>query len=188
MQQAVAIFCGSANGSQAIYVEHAELVGRTLAERGITLVYGGGKVGLMGAVANACLQAGGRVIGVMPRHLVEREIVHRGLTELYVVENMHERKNKMAELADGFIALAGGAGTMEEIFEQWTWAQIGLHHKPCAFLNTAGYYDDLFKFIEKMVEQQFTQQRYADMLCLSSNLHEILQHFQDYQAPPAKWQ
>lgn len=188
MQQSVAIFCGSSSGAAPIYVTHAELVGRTLAERGITLVYGGGKVGLMGAVANACLNAGGTVIGVMPRHLVEREIVHRGLSELHVVENMHERKHKMAELADGFIALAGGAGTLEEIFEQWTWAQIGLHQKPCAFLNTTGYYDDLFKFIEKMVEQQFTQQRYAEILCLSDQIEEILQHFQHYQAPIAKWQ
>ncbi|VTN77064.1 lysine decarboxylase family protein [Klebsiella pneumoniae] len=133
--KSIGIFCGSSAGEHPLYLETARLVGRTLAQQGLALVYGGGKVGLMGAVADAALEAGGVVIGVMPRGLVEREIAHRGLTELHVVEDMHERKTKMAALADGFIALPGGAGTLEEIFEQWTWAQLGIHEKPCAFLN-----------------------------------------------------
>ena len=133
--KSIGIFCGSSAGEHPLYLDTARLVGRTLAQQGLALVYGGGKVGLMGAVADAALEAGGVVIGVMPRGLVEREIAHRGLTELHVVEDMHERKTKMAALADGFIALPGGAGTLEEIFEQWTWAQLGIHEKPCAFLN-----------------------------------------------------
>ena len=139
--KSIGIFCGSSAGEHPLYLDTARLVGRTLAQQGLALVYGGGKVGLMGAVADAALEAGGVVIGVMPRGLVEREIAHRGLTELHVVEDMHERKTKMAALADGFIALPGGAGTLEEIFEQWTWAQLGIHEKPCAFLNIKGYYD-----------------------------------------------
>jgi len=118
-------------------------MGKALADRGIDLVYGGGRVGLMGAIADAALQAGGTVLGVIPQSLVDREIQHTGLTQLHVVATMHERKAKMAELADAFIALPGGAGTLEEIFEQWTWGQLGIHHKPCGFLNTNGYFDSL---------------------------------------------
>ncbi|STW42923.1 lysine decarboxylase family protein [Klebsiella variicola] len=136
--KSIGIFCGSSAGEHPLYLDTARLVGRTLAQQGLALVYGGGKVGLMGAVADAALEAGGVVIGVMPRGLVEREIAHRGLTELHVVEDMHERKTKMAALADGFIALPGGAGTLEEIFEQWTWAQLGIHEKPCAFPEYQG--------------------------------------------------
>ncbi len=151
--KSIGIFCGSSAGEHPLYLETARLVGRTLAQQGLALVYGGGKVGLMGAVADAALEAGGVVIGVMPRGLVEREIAHRGLTELHVVEDMHERKTKMAALADGFIALPGGAGTLEEIFEQWTWAQLGIHEKPCAFLNIKGYYDPLQAMVDNMVRE-----------------------------------
>lgn len=151
--KSIGIFCGSSAGEHPLYLETARLVGRTLAQQGLALVYGGGKVGLMGAVADAALEAGGVVIGVMPRGLVEREIAHRGLTELHVVEDMHERKTKMAALADGFIALPGGAGTLEEIFEQWTWAQLGIHEKPCAFLNIKGYYDPLQAMVDNMVRK-----------------------------------
>ncbi len=153
--KSIGIFCGSSAGEHPLYLETARLVGRTLAQQGLALVYGGGKVGLMGAVADAALEAGGVVIGVMPRGLVEREIAHRGLTELHVVEDMHERKTKMAALADGFIALPGGAGTLEEIFEQWTWAQLGIHEKPCAFLNIKGYYDPLQAMVDNMVREGF---------------------------------
>ncbi|MFB2539138.1 MULTISPECIES: TIGR00730 family Rossman fold protein [unclassified Acinetobacter] len=185
--QAIAIYCGSLIGQHDIYAEQARLVGKTLAQQNITLVYGGGHVGLMGEVANACLAAGGKVVGVMTKHLVDKEIAHKHLTELYVVENMHQRKQKMADLADGFIALAGGAGTMEEMFEQWTWAQIGIHQKPCAFLNTLNYYDDLFKFIQHMANESFLKQDYADMLIKSDDIEEIIQIFRTYHAPASKW-
>jgi uncharacterized protein (TIGR00730 family) len=185
--KSIAIFCGSAAGNNPIFIQTAQQVGRVLAQQQIQLVYGGGKVGLMGAVADSVLQHGGRVIGVMPQALVDREIAHTGLTELYVVENMHQRKMQMSELADGFIALPGGAGTLEEIYEQWTWAQLGTHAKPCAFLNVAGYYRLLLEMIQVMVEQGFTQQRYADMLIQADNIEDILAAFRDYQAPKAKW-
>jgi uncharacterized protein (TIGR00730 family) len=131
----ICVFCGSSPGIDRDYEIAAAAAARAIAAAGATLVYGGGRVGLMGVIADAAIEAGGRVIGVMPRWLVEHEIAHRGLTELHVVETMHERKTKFAELGDAFIALPGGAGTLAEIFEQWTWAQLGLHAKPCGFLN-----------------------------------------------------
>lgn len=185
--QSIAIFCGSSSGNDTHYIESAQLVGEYLAQHDITLVYGGGKVGLMGAVADSALAHGGKVIGVIPQDLVDREIAHEGLTELHVVANMHERKFKMAELADGFIALAGGAGTLEEISEQWTWAQLGIHQKPCAFLNTLGYYDPLIEMIHQMAEKQFTKQIYAETLINSDSIESIIEAFQNYQAPHAKW-
>lgn len=185
--QSICIFCGSSAGSQAIYLETAHLVGATLAKQQRTLIYGGGKVGLMGAVADSVIAHGGRAIGVMPKHLVDKEIAHQGLSELYVVQNMHERKQKMAELSDGFIALPGGVGTLEEIFEQWTWAQLGIHQKPCAFLNVNGYYDPLMQMIALMAQQQFTQDKYVEMIISSPDIVEILEAFQNYQAPQAKW-
>lgn len=187
MLKSVAIYCGTAFETEPIYREQAEYVGKILAEQKIQLIYGGGKVGLMGVVADACLAHGGQVIGVMTRHLVEKETAHHGLTQLYVVENMHERKQKMSELADGFIALAGGVGTLEEIFEQWTWAQIGLHKKPCAFLNTHDFYQSLFQFVDVMVAQGFIHRTYADMLIKHHDIEEILQQMRQYQAPLGKW-
>lgn len=187
MLKSVAIFCGSSFGTEPIYREQAEYVGQVLAEQGIQLIYGGGKVGLMGVVADACLAHGGQVIGVMTRHLVEKETAHYNLTELHIVENMHERKQKMSELADGFIALAGGIGTLEEIFEQWTWAQIGLHQKPCAFLNTHDFYQPLFQFIDTMVTQGFVRQINVDKLIKHHDIEEILQQMRQYQAPLGKW-
>ena len=141
MTHSIAVFCGSAVGTDTIFLDTARHVGQTLAQQGKTLVYGGGRSGLMGVIADSALQAGGRVIGVIPHALVDRELAHPDLTELHVVKNMHERKTKMSELSDAFIALPGGAGTLEEIFEQWTWAQLGIHLKPCAFLNVDGFYD-----------------------------------------------
>jgi uncharacterized protein (TIGR00730 family) len=146
----ICVFCGSKSGNNELYTSAAREMGRSLAQRGIDLVYGGGRVGLMGALADAALLAGGAVIGVIPQSLVQREIQHTGLTELHIVQTMHERKTQMAELADGFIALPGGAGTFEEILEQWTWAQLGIHQKPCGFLNTNGYFDLLRKMIGQM--------------------------------------
>lgn len=185
--KAIGIFCGSSTGENPIYQVYAQQVGKALAQAGVELVYGGGKVGLMGAVADAALEHGGRVIGVMPRGLVEREIAHSGLSDLHVVENMHERKNKMSLLADGFIAMPGGAGTLEEIFEQWTWAQLGIHEKPCAFLNVNGYYNPLQAMAEKMAAEGFMHRRYAEMLTFSDDVQEILTAFHRYTPPQRKW-
>lgn len=183
----IAIFCGSALGTDAIFEKVARLTGETIAKKGKTLVYGGGRSGLMGIVADSALAAGGQVIGVIPQGLVDRELAHPHLTELYVVKDMHERKTKMSELSDGFIALPGGAGTLEEIFEQWTWAQLGIHLKPCAFLNVEGFYNDLFKFIQLTTDKGFTKSRFTDMLIESESVEEILDIFENYQAPEPKW-
>lgn len=185
--KSIAIFCGSALGSEQIFSETAQTVGKTLAEKGKTLVYGGGRSGLMGIVADSALAAGGQVIGVIPNALVDRELAHTGLTELHVVQNMHERKTKMAALSNGFIALPGGSGTLEEIFEQWTWAQLGIHGKPCAFLNVAGFYDDLLKFIQLTTAKGFTHTRFMDSMIASDCIADILQQFEHFQAPQPKW-
>ncbi|WP_058913777.1 TIGR00730 family Rossman fold protein [Entomohabitans teleogrylli] len=184
---AVGVFCGSSGGQLPVYMAAAREVGKALAEAGLSIVYGGGKVGLMGAVAGSAMAHGGRVTGVMPGSLVEREIAHDGLTELLVVKDMHERKTRMGELADAFIALPGGAGTLEEIFEQWTWAQLGLHHKPCAFLNVNGYYEPLREMIRRMVAEGFLHQRYADMIPFCDTIDEAIAFFRRYQAPEQKW-
>lgn len=182
----ICVFCGSSSG-RSEYVEAARHVGTTLAERGIELVYGGAKVGTMGAVADAALAAGGRVIGVIPRGLVDREIAHKGLTELHVVADMHERKAKMAELSDGFVALPGGAGTLEELFEVWTWAQLGLHTKPVGLLDVAGYYGHLTRFVEHMVVEGFLKPPYRDMLLVDPDLLRLLDRFTGYQPTEYKW-
>jgi uncharacterized protein (TIGR00730 family) len=161
--------------------------GTLIAEAGLTLVYGGGKVGLMGAVADAALAAGGRVVGVMPDDLVKAEIAHRGLSDLHVVRSMHERKERMADLSDGFLCLPGGPGTFEEIFEQWTWALLGIHAKPCGFVNVGGYYDPMRQTIQKMADNGFIAQTYVDMLIYADDTAEVLEAFRAYVAPPPKW-
>ncbi|AWL27958.1 TIGR00730 family Rossman fold protein [Acinetobacter defluvii] len=183
----IAIFCGSSLGSDQIFADIAKLTGETIARQGKTLVYGGGRSGLMGIVADSALAAGGQVIGVIPQGLVDRELAHPHLTELYIVKNMHERKTKISELSDGFIALPGGAGTIEEIFEQWTWAQLGIHLKPCAFLNVEGFYDDLLKFIQLTTDKGFSRARFTDVLIHSPSLEDILNRLEHYQAPEPKW-
>ena len=188
MMSSIAIFCGSAPGKDSVFVENARKVGETLAAQGKTLIYGGGRSGLMGVVADSTLAAGGRAIGVMPESLAEYELAHPDLTELYIVENMHARKIKMSELAEGFIALPGGSGTLEEIFEQWTWAQLGIHSKPCAFLNVDGFYDDLLKFLRQTSEKGFTQPRFCEALIVSNCIDNILQRFEQYRAPEMKWE
>ncbi len=185
--KSIAIFCGSALGADPIYLHTAQNVGRCLAENGMTLVYGGGRSGLMGIVADSALAAGGQVIGVIPQVLVTKELAHPGLTELHVVENMQQRKTKMSELADGFVAIPGGAGTLEEIFEQWTWAQLGIHLKPCAFLNVEGFYDDLLKFLSFTAKKGFTHQRFIDGLIVEDNIECIVGRFQNFIAPEPKW-
>ena len=185
--KSICVYCGSAQGADPAFLEEAIVAGTTLAKAGLTLVYGGGRVGLMGAVADAALAAGGKVIGVMPADLVSQEIGHTGLTELIVVNSMHERKWKMAELSDGFLCLPGGPGTFEEIFEQWTWALLGFHAKPCGFVNVSGYYDLLRATIQQMADNGFIAQQYVDMLVYADTTAEAIERFQAYVAPPPKW-
>ncbi|WP_421937878.1 TIGR00730 family Rossman fold protein [Phenylobacterium sp.] len=183
----ICVFCGSSPGADPKFMQEAVLCGTAIAQAGLTLVYGGGKTGLMGAVADAALAAGGRVLGVMPEDLVNAEIAHRGLTELHVVKSMHERKLKMADLSDAFLCLPGGPGTFEEIFEQWTWALLGIHAKPCGFVNTSGYYDLMSQTIQKMADSGFIGQQYVDMLIYADATEPALEAFRNYVAPAPKW-
>ena len=183
----ICVYCGSSPGTDPRFLEAAIRCGTEIARAGLTLVYGGGKVGLMGAVADAALASGGKVTGVMPEDLVNQEIAHRGLTELKVVKSMHERKLAMAELSDGFLCLPGGPGTFEEIFEQWTWALLGIHAKPCGFVNVAGYYDLMRATIQQMADNGFIAQTYVDMLVYADTTPEAIEAFRAYVAPPPKW-
>ena len=162
--KSVCVYCGSSPGNRPEYAEGAHLLGRTLAERGLALVYGGGKVGLMGTVADAVLEHGGTVIGIIPEALMQKEVGHRGLTELHVVRNMHERKQMMADRADAFIAMPGGVGTFEELFETFTWLQLGYHDKPVGLLNVGGFYDGMLGFLGHAVREGFLKQVHADLL------------------------
>ncbi len=171
---AVAVFCGSNTGRNDAYRDAAGRLGHKLAERGIELVYGGGNVGLMGVLADAALAAGGRVTGVMPQHLVDREVAHRGLSELKVVADMHERKATMAAASDAFIALPGGPGTMEEFFEAWVWRLLGLHEKPIGLLNTEGYYDRLDAFFSQVVAEGFMAEDARRALVVEADVDLIL--------------
>ncbi|MFC4306938.1 TIGR00730 family Rossman fold protein [Cohnella boryungensis] len=182
----IAVFCGSSDGANPIYKEGAQLLGRELANRSITLVYGGASVGLMGAVADAVLEQGGEVIGVLPGFLQSREIAHKGLTDLIVVDSMHERKAKMAELADGFIAMPGGAGTMEEYFEIFTWGQLGLHEKPCGLLNINHYFDSLIAMFDLMIQEKFMQDKYRSMAITDTTAQGLLAQFKAYAPPSVK--
>lgn len=184
--KSIAVFCGSNEGASPAYKECAIALGQELAARNLTLVYGGATVGLMGAVADSVMQAGGRVIGVLPHFLKKREIEHTRLTELIMVDSMHERKLKMSELADGFIALPGGPGTMEEYFEIFTWAQLGLHQKPCGLLNVNHYYDPLIALFGKMAEEKFMQEQHRSIMLNDTTPRGILQQIADYSPPPVK--
>ena len=183
----ICVYCGSSPGRSPIYVEAAAALGTLLAERGIGLVYGGASVGTMGAVADAVIAAGGEAIGVIPTHLAGRELAHAELTELHVVANMHERKARMAQLADGFLALPGGAGTLEELFEIWTWAQLGLHDKPIGLVDVEGYYQPLLHMVEHMVEAGFLRPAYRDMIAVDADPAVLLDGFAGYRAPQTKW-
>jgi uncharacterized protein (TIGR00730 family) len=185
--KSICVYCGSSPGTDPAFMAEAAACGTLIAQRGLTLVYGGGKVGLMGAVADAALAAGGRVTGVMPADLVSAEIAHTGLTELRVVTSMHERKLAMADLADGFLCLPGGPGTFEEVFEQWTWALLGIHAKPCGFVNVAGYYDLMRQTIQQMAAKGFVAQAYVDMLVYADTTAAVLDAFGAYVPPPPKW-
>jgi uncharacterized protein (TIGR00730 family) len=186
--KSITVFCGSSFGSDEIYKEQATLLGQTLAKQNIQLIYGGANVGLMGAVADGALSSGGKVIGVLPHFLQSKEIAHQQLTELVLVETMHERKTKMNDLCDGVIVLPGGYGTLEEFFEMITWAQLGLHKKPIAVLNIDGFYDDLIKLVQTMVDKGFLMQVNRDMLLISYNIDELLGMMRNYEAPTVgKW-
>lgn len=184
----ICVYLGSNAGRTPVYVEQAQGLGRELARRGIGLVYGGSNVGLMGALADAALEAGGRVVGILPERLQAKEVAHLGLTELHIVATMHERKRMMSEMSDGFIALPGGAGTLEEIFETWTWAQLGFHAKPCGLLNIAGYYDKLAAFLDHAAQERFMREEHRAMLMVESSPAALLDRYAAYQPPTvSKW-
>ena len=184
----VCVYAGSNPGSNPAYAEASVALGNELAARGIGLVYGGGKVGLMGVIADAVLAAGGEAIGVMPQALIDREIGHTGLTELKVVDLMHERKAQMAELADAFIALPGGIGTLEELIEIYTWSQLGIHDKACGVLNVRGYYDGLAIFLDHAVSEGFLRAQHRAVLSISADPAALLDALADYEPPRVgKW-
>jgi len=172
----VCVYCGSRFGTSPSFQSAAEALGRAIAGRGWRLVYGGGNVGLMGATADAALEAGGEVVGVIPERLMNREVGHRGLTELHVVQTMHERKRVMAELADSFVALPGGIGTLEELFEVWTWRHLGYHDQPIGLLNVGGFYDPLLTFMRHTRDAGFIDDLQQAMLTVSANPEELLDH------------
>jgi uncharacterized protein (TIGR00730 family) len=182
---AICVYCGSNTGTRPEYAKAAARMGATLAKRGITLVYGGGRVGLMGVLADACLEAGGEVIGLIPEFLALKEVAHAGLTNLVVVDSMHTRKAEMERRADGFIALPGGIGTMEELFEIWTWSQLGQHTKPCGLLDAGGDYDHLNAFLDRMAADGFVNSDHRAMLHRSDDPDVLLDAFAAYEAPPA---
>lgn len=182
----VCVFCGSSTGAHPAYLEAARHLGRRLAERGLGLVYGGASVGLMGALADEALAAGGEVVGVITRPLLDREIGHPRLTRLEVVETMHERKARMAELADAFAILPGGIGTLEEFFEVWTWGYLGLHRKPCGLLDVNGYYAPLRQLVDHMVAERFLRDETRKAVLFSSGVEELLEWLRTYVPPPVE--
>ncbi|GAC1504160.1 MAG: hypothetical protein NVS1B3_00270 [Candidatus Dormibacteraceae bacterium] len=181
------VFCGSSTGRSPTYAEAARGLGREMVRRGVGLVYGGAGVGLMGVLADTVLEGGGEVIGVIPQNLVAREIGHTGVTDLRVVESMHERKALMAELGDAFVALPGGVGTLDELFEAWTWAQLGLHLKPCAVLNVNGYFDSLLQLIEHTVREGFMRPEYGRTLIAEREPGALLDRVAAYKPLGEKW-
>ena len=182
------VYCGSSSGRLEDYAAAARALAGAMVERGIRLVYGGASVGIMGAVADEVLRLGGEAVGVIPESLMRKELAHAALSELHVTPSMHARKTLMAELADGFVALPGGIGTFEEIFEVWTWAQLGFHCKPCGLLNVAGYYDGLVAFLDHAAGEQFVRAEHRQMLVVESTPEALLDRFASY-TPPAlpKW-
>ncbi len=186
--KSITVFCGSSNGNQETFRQHAYKLGQTLAEKKIRLIYGGASIGLMGAVADGALSNGGKVTGILPHFLQAKEIAHHGLSDLILVDSMHERKMKMHDLCNGVIALPGGFGTLEELFEMLTWGQLGLHHKPVGLLNINGFYDPLINLIQSMVDKEFLKETNQQMLLISNNAEDLLKKMETY-TPPAvgKW-
>lgn len=188
MLKNICVYCGSSPGRLPTYAEGARALAAALVERGIGLVYGGSNLGVMGVLADEVLRLGGRVTGVIPETLVEKEAGHNGLSELRVTRSMHERKALMAELSDGFIALPGGLGTLEEILEIWTWAQLSLHEKPCGLLNTGGYYDRLGDFLDHARDEGFVRAQHREMMMVDDDPRRLLLRFDGYVAPPpTRW-
>jgi uncharacterized protein (TIGR00730 family) len=186
--QRICVYCGSSPGERSDYPDAAVALAGELVDRNLELVYGGACKGIMGVVADAVLECGGRVTGVMPHSLVRKEIAHTGLTELHVTETMHERKAMMAELADGFVALPGGFGTLEEIIEMLTWGQLDFHRKPCGLLNVRGYYDRLCEFMAHSEREGFVKSQHRSMLVVADNAATLLDRFASYEPPQlAKW-
>ena len=179
----VCVFCGTEHGARTDFRDAARDLGALFADEEITLVYGGGRVGLMGVLADAVLERGGDVIGVIPRALDTKELAHAGLTEMHVVDSMHERKAMMADLADGFIALPGGLGTFEEFFEILTWAQLGIHRKPCGLLNVAGYFDKLIALLDHSVEEGFVRPEHRKLVLVEHDRRRLLEQMRCYRAP-----
>ena len=177
----IAVYCGSATPADPVYIETARLVGRTLAERGIGVVYGGGRLGLMGAVADSALEAGGEVIGVIPEALVGSEVAHMGCTELLVVPGMHERKRMFTDLSDGFLTIPGGVGTMDELWEAISWAQLGYHSKPVGVLNAAGFYDKLIEFNAHMISVGFIREQHKGIMIADDQLDRLLNRMANYE-------
>lgn len=175
------------HGKKTIYTEKAAAFGTLMAKNGHDLVYGGGHVGMMGTIADSVLEHGGHVTGVIPVSLQEKELSHKGVQELHVVEDMHERKAMMAEKGDAFVAMPGGIGTLEEIFEAWTWAQLGYHQKPVAFLDINGYYTHLFKFLNHVEEEGFILPYLWEMIIIEEDMEKLLEKLQNYKAPKPKW-
>ena len=188
MLRSVCLFCGSSRGVNSTYADAAQRIGRLLSERGLGLVYGGGNVGLMGLVADACLNGGGRVTRVMPKHLAAKEIAHRNLTELHLVDSMHQRKALMADLSDAFIALPGGYGTWDEFCEVLTWSQLGIRRKACALLNVNGYYDPLLAMADRAVSEGFLRPVHRDLVFHDSDPSRLLDRLGTYLVPAVeKW-
>lgn len=184
----ICVFCGSNEGNDIAIVEAARSLGETFAQREITLIYGAGKIGVMGIIAESALANNGRVVGIIPNFLKLKEVVHLGLTELISTENMHERKLKMQEESDGFIALPGGMGTLEELFEIITWLQLGLHQKPIGLLNVNGFFDDLINMLETMVRKGFLSMKNYELLLVDTNLDSLLQKMENFKRPDVpKW-
>lgn len=186
--KSLCVYCGSSGGRREDYAGAARALAQAMVARGIRLVYGGASVGIMGAVADEVLRLGGEAVGVIPEALMRKELAHAGLTELHVTPSMHARKTLMAELADGFVALPGGIGTFEELFEVWTWGQLGFHRKPCGLLNVAGYYDGLIAFLDHAADEQFIREAHRSMLVVESEPAALLERFAAYAPPPLpKW-
>ncbi len=184
--KSICVYCGSSPGGRPEFAEGARALGRVLVERDLQLVYGGGRVGLMGIVADAVLELGGQVIGVIPKALATRELAHPGLSQMHVVGSMHERKALMAELSDAFVAMPGGIGTFDELFEIWTWGQLGLHRKPCGLLNVHRFYDGLVRFLDHAAAEGFLQPLHRQMLIEAACPAELLDRLADYQPPATR--
>ncbi len=187
--QTLCVFCGSAKGTNPVYAEATRQLGQALVRAGLTLIFGAGHVGLMGVLADAVLEAGGKAVGVIPQALVDRELAHRALTEMHVVDTMHQRKALMADLSEAFVALPGGYGTLDETFEVLTWAQLGIHTKPIGLLNTAGYFDPLLTWIDRAVADGFLRTEHLELLNVATNPEELLEALRHHEPAPQmpKW-